>query len=449
MRSEKQAERQAKGLIALWTALVLYITLFPFDFVAKEQNSGHADWRFAGSYAVGDALANIALFFPLGFGLAYLWRKSGRRQTSVLLSAWFVGLGFSLLVELLQLYLPLRTSDGVDLLTNGGGALLGGLLALRWGADFFTFIAAIAARISTRQITAVFVVYVIMILLASAAVRDLGRIAGWNVKYPLIVGNERTGDRPWEGAVSELIIAAEAWSPAEVARILTGDGLPDGIDAHYLFTNTAASYPDLTNAQPDLIWQGAPPKEAGGLGATVGSNGWLTTAVPVPSLTRKIEDAAQFSISVTTAAAIEQDGPARIVSLSGSPWRRNFTLGQQGKDLVFRFRTPLRGINGHRPELIVPGVFDDAEPHHIVATVDDTAVRIYIDSLRRSYTFGLTSATTLLWCLSPVDVTQVRLTATMGALFKHLYAAIVFVSTGLLLAQIAAKTTRRPVGKRL
>ena len=45
-----------------------------------------------------------------------------------------------------------------------------------------------------------------------------------------------------------------------------------------------------------------------------------------------------------------QDGPARIVSFSTDGGSRNFTLGQQGDQLVFRLRTPKTGANGSTPE---------------------------------------------------------------------------------------------------
>lgn len=44
--------------------------------------------------------------------------------------------------------------------------------------------------------------------------------------------------------------------------------------------------------------------------------------------------------------ALDQDGPARILTLSADPYRRNLTLGQEGADLVARLRTPATDRNG-------------------------------------------------------------------------------------------------------
>ena len=55
----------------------------------------------------------------------------------------------------------------------------------------------------------------------------------------------------------------------------------------------------------------------------------------------------QLSIeAVVTISEMDQWGPARIVSFSKDTARRNFTLGQQGKNIIMRLRTPRSGTNG-------------------------------------------------------------------------------------------------------
>jgi hypothetical protein len=41
-----------------------------------------------------------------------------------------------------------------------------------------------------------------------------------------------------------------------------------------------------------------------------------------------------------------QNGPARIITLSSGPYLRDFTVGQEGDDLIFRLRTPRTSLNG-------------------------------------------------------------------------------------------------------
>ena len=71
----------------------------------------------------GNSLLNVLLFVPLGFLLPVLWK----RFRSFLWTALF-GLGFSLSIELLQLF-TFRATDINDLMTNTAGTILGWCLA--------------------------------------------------------------------------------------------------------------------------------------------------------------------------------------------------------------------------------------------------------------------------------------------------------------------------------
>jgi VanZ like family len=58
--------------------------------------------------------------------------------------------------------------------------------------------------------------------------------------------------------------------------------------------------------------------------------------------------------------AAEQSGPARIMTLSLDHYHRDFTIGQQGADLILRLRTPASDLNGtidDAPVARVPDVF--------------------------------------------------------------------------------------------
>lgn len=71
--------------------------------------------------------------------------------------------------------------------------------------------------------------------------------------------------------------------------------------------------------------------------------------------------------TIFTPANITQDGPARIVSFSTDPYNRNFTLGQERDQLVFRLRTPRTGENGQNPEVALATLAADAV-HHLIVT---------------------------------------------------------------------------------
>jgi hypothetical protein len=78
----------------------------------------------------------------------------------------------------------------------------------------------------------------------------------------------------------------------------------------------------------------------------------------------------------------DQIGPARIVSYSLTPGKRNFTLGQLGKKLIVRLRTTETDMNG-KPQSEVNDVFDNSEPLHIVITYDFSEQRIYVNETIR------------------------------------------------------------------
>ncbi len=51
-----------------------------------------------------------------------------------------------------------------------------------------------------------------------------------------------------------------------------------------------------------------------------------------------------------TPGNLTQSGPARIITLSSTGHARNFTVGQEGANLVFRLRTTSNGTNGSKVE---------------------------------------------------------------------------------------------------
>ncbi len=78
----------------------------------------------------------------------------------------------------------------------------------------------------------------------------------------------------------------------------------------------------------------------------------------------------------------EQRGPARIISYSYNKYLRNFTLGQERKDLVFRLRTTETNLNGV-PPLIVDNIFVKDLLQHLVVTYDFLEEKVYINGKER------------------------------------------------------------------
>jgi VanZ like family/Concanavalin A-like lectin/glucanases superfamily len=77
---------------------------------------------------VDDVLRNIVGFMPLGF-LLCAWLQRKRSLASAIVFATVLGGLLSLTVEILQYWVPPRSSGFTDVITNTTGALLGALLA--------------------------------------------------------------------------------------------------------------------------------------------------------------------------------------------------------------------------------------------------------------------------------------------------------------------------------
>lgn len=79
---------------------------------------------------VGDFVLNIFGLIPLGFTISLLAAILGRSPRRAVLYATLFGMGTSLTIELLQPFLPSRTSSLLDLINNTLGAALGGAMAV-------------------------------------------------------------------------------------------------------------------------------------------------------------------------------------------------------------------------------------------------------------------------------------------------------------------------------
>lgn len=75
-----------------------------------------------------DCLRNVVAFVPLGFLVFLLSVRGGVTRWAALM----VGGGLSLFIELLQVFLPMRSSSLTDLVANVAGTGLGALTALAW-----------------------------------------------------------------------------------------------------------------------------------------------------------------------------------------------------------------------------------------------------------------------------------------------------------------------------
>ena len=451
LRIQELASRWASVILVCGLLLVLYTTLFPFEFFRIEgegpkEFANYFDLRLVKPDALTDYPRNVLLFLPIGFGIAALLKKRGRSTRTMLVSALVVGFCLTLLVETLQLFLPDRQTSLADVLSNIAGAFLGFLLFYLWGTQILKFATGSLGKtthyLDARILTAIFIGYaVIVILLSLSFLRGTG-LSNWDDSFPLILGNEHTGDRPWQGQIAELLIADKALTEEAVARILSTEG-QESIEgpwlAYYTLTGEA-DYPDKTGNLPDLSWRSAIPESQQAADFEFNGSHWLETKTPVALLTQKLRQTSQFTLVTSIATAdLDQSGPARIVSISGDPFRRNFTLGQEGSDLALRLRTPVTGINGTNPELAVPEFFTDSGWHRLVVTYNGLVLRLYVDTVQHLYTFELSPEVTTLRPTLPVERWIFRPQVGPINAYTIAYHGLIFIPLTFLLAFVAAR----------
>ncbi len=82
--------------------------------------------------------------------------------------------------------------------------------------------------------------------------------------------------------------------------------------------------------------------------------------------------------AVLTPANVKQSGPARIVTFSSSASSRNFTLGQDGDQLVMRLRTPRTGDNGVNPQVVLCKI-EAGRTYHVIVSYFPGRMLCHVD----------------------------------------------------------------------
>lgn len=430
---------------------MLGATLFPFDFFWP---TGFSIQTIPASFFhptnLNDQIENILLFIPFGFGLTGWIQRTRLEKIVVFILVLAASASFSFTVEVIQIFLPSRSSTISDVVTNTIGGCLGfagfslgkseipGYLATR--------IAKIRGLLSIQTLAACFVGYATLTVLIAIALQNATNLGHWNPAFPLLLGNEATGDRPWQGYISQVYVADKAFSQEDVARTFSHQQPPSAIAnslvAYYQFTGKG-SYPDQTRQLPELSWQGQSPETVPERGVVLSSHHWLKTTTPATLMAQKIRGTSQFTLGATIATAEPaQTGPARIISFSGSLYERNFTLGQEGTDLVFRLRTPITGDNGITPEFIIPNIFADNRFHSVIVTYDGSVLRFYIDQLQNSYAFLFSPEVTIFRYFLPELLHFSNWSINLDRsdeIYRIIYYSLSFIPLGVILALIAPR----------
>ncbi|NBD31924.1 MAG: VanZ family protein [Cyanobacteria bacterium] len=363
-------------VIAIGSALLIaLVTLFPFNFTWQVGISlGNLFRYFHHPSNSADFIGNILLFMPLSVGLTDWLRHRRMSGWAGVMIVVFLSFGLSLTVEVLQVFLPSRSPTRSDILANSIGGLVGWLIFQ---------LKRIYRSLSVQGLVILLIGYMVIAMLLLIPNPSASRLSNWETSFPLVIGNEATGDRAWQGKISQFWISDRALTKEEVQQAFSdlqfSEKLGNARLADYKFSGEG-SYRDRAGNLPDLIWQGnREPSEV----ASFNSQQWLETPKPVTVLSQRLRQSSEFSLGITLATSqLNQAGPARIISVSDSPYQRNLTLGQELDELILRLRMPITGENGRNPAIALPNIFSDTDWHQVIITYNfSTQLAFYIDQV--------------------------------------------------------------------
>ena len=422
MSIRKTPQRWGKLLLFASFSAIFVATIAPFNFEIPSELSEYliAD-EFGFGSTVRDYGQNILLFIPLGIGLAII---SDHRQLNILTIAVVTGVistTVSSTIEIIQFFLPSRVSNLSDILCNGLGGIMGGIFYC-WRSDIAKLLIDLSSKDSRNSNVSSLLVaiasYCSVVTVVILTLLTNVNLSNWHDDFYLTIGNEATGNRPWNGHISDLYISDRGLKPLEATEVfqlasaffaqsqdlVTFLRLPDG--QNY--------YQDRSQHIPTLLWQDLPTpyqtslypqalqvQTAADAGVLVNSTRWLRTPQAATYLNRKLRKAGEFSLYFTVVSNNpKQFGPARIMALSKGIYAQNMVIGQKGSDLSFRLATPITGNDATQPEFIVPKVFNNHDHQQILITFANQKLDFYVNNSETKYSFEFTPATSFFMCLS-------------------------------------------------
>jgi VanZ family protein len=383
-----------RWLLVLVATLVVAYTLAPFGFsfppteLLARMRAMTALPTFLELFKLGGHVVGFCILGGL-FAAVYETTLARARQWHFVSGA----AAFCLTLELMQFFAEGRHARLTDLICNFSGLCLGARTSVRWPR-----IRAVRAvlidqgrrhsiRIQNGILALGAVIWFGAGLYPATGVLRLD----WDKDFHLVVGNETDGNESWLGEIQYLGIYTRALDPQRSRMWCQGlerNGPESGLLVGYDFTvgktnevvpTGLLSTENLGLDVPlDSTWT------ASGGGILLAKPSLLSSRGPDFKLTEAIMAAGEFSL----AAAVRplhrsQTGPARIVSLSDGIWSRNFMLGQEKSDLVFRVRNGVNGTNGLTHALRMRDAVHEGL-HEIVAVYDHGVSFLAMDGSRLS-----------------------------------------------------------------
>jgi hypothetical protein len=336
--------------------LVISYTLAPFELYFETIPARLAEAR---SWAAAEGGIKIIAHF---LAFAFLGFCFGKLFTKPKPALWIVST-FVLSLEITQLLVPERHARLTDFLLNSMAAFAGyylGRKSLRTSVSPLN--SSTLLKLSLAFTASVW-------LIASIYPAFALSLKSWRLDSRIVIGNELDDSEPWNGIVTHVLIA-----PGENQSGNWAPKIPwltyDLRDASGLAIEAAGSFgsPELR-----LIL----PQDVSTHGFRSLSNSALVSAGTAERLTDAIQKAGSFKIK----SRLEETQPStnsagRLSSLSSTVGARNFMLGREGEDIVFRVRNGVMEENGRRNILIARSALT-SNPKSLIASYDHGVAAIY------------------------------------------------------------------------
>ena len=343
----------------------------------------------------------------------------------------------SYVVELLQFYIPTRSSAWDDVTPNSMGAVAGFSIFELCGAAILRKLSQYEETfdgwLSLRRTAVLLLVYFGLWAGISIPLQQQTRLSNWDPQCVLFVGNDASGHRAWKGQVSQLQFWNRALPENLIDRIAAGDPTQDtesGLLASYDFTGPAP-YLNQMKFLPALTWMPATPVREGTRALEMDGSSWLTSTIPVAEMTREIQETNQFTVHLVCTPAETLAADERIVSISQSADNVNVHLRQEGTTLVLWFRNPLSETRSVLA-WYVPGIFAAGQQRDIVASYDGSDAFIYVNGKAVATTYRLGPGASLKHTFSTIQTTGLE-----GHVV--IYQTLVFLPMGLFIGMAARK----------
>ena len=227
--------------------------------------------------------------------------------------------------------------------------------------------------------------YSIFVTILLAFFSESSSFHNWDSSYPLTMGNERTGNRPWKGSINQIEIFNQSIPLRQnqsIAKMVSGyrkfriGSFCNDNDRYFYFSG---------HEKDKLKWFGNLNLDTPPPTASFDRNNWLGTVCPPVKLNKNLIKTGKFTIYLKLEAnELNQKGPARIFTISNDADHRNLTIGQMGTKLILRIRTPLTGVNGAHPQVAISNVFKDCLEKEIFLSFNGSTIITYVNNTFRS-----------------------------------------------------------------